>query len=91
LEVLNDTEFDATEWLDTSADSNWVVRTLKLWFTLHKQYNQQEWTQFPEILKDKQFFEEAQKVILSVGAEFGKYIEDSVKDFDFSDDTLYRV
>lgn len=28
---------------------------------------------------------------MKVGPEFGKYIEDSVKHFDFSEDTLYRV
>lgn len=74
LEVLNDTEFDAEEWLSSSSDNSWVIRTLKLWFTLHKGHNQQKWTQFPEILKDKPFFEKAQTVILNVGPEFGKIL-----------------
>lgn len=39
LEVLNDTEFDTEDWLSQSADSTWVIRTLKLWFTLHKDHN----------------------------------------------------
>lgn len=52
LEVLNDTDFDAEEWLEASNDSSWVIRTLKLWFTLHKEHNDQAWTQFPEILND---------------------------------------
>ena len=59
LEVLNDTEFEAGEWLSSSTENSWVIRTLKLWFTLHKKHNQEKWTQFPEILKDKQFFEKA--------------------------------
>ena len=44
LEVLNDTDFDADEWLSSSVDNSWVIRTLKLWFTLHKDHNQEAWT-----------------------------------------------
>ena len=36
LEVLNDTDFDAEEWLSSHSDNQWVIRTLKLWFTLNK-------------------------------------------------------
>lgn len=72
LEVLNDTEFDTEDWLSQSADSTWVIRTLKLWFTLHKDHNEEEWTQFPEILQDAEFFEKVQPILLKIGPEFGK-------------------
>ena len=44
LEVLKDTDFEYDEWREGVEDNKWVKRTAKLWFTLHKKYNQQEWT-----------------------------------------------
>ena len=34
LSVLEDEDFDIPDWIDTSADNDWVVKTLKIWFTL---------------------------------------------------------
>jgi hypothetical protein len=70
---LNDTGFDADDWIESSKNNIWVIRTLKLWFTLHKEHNNKPWTQFPEILKDAEFFEQVTPILLEVGPEFGKY------------------
>ena len=71
------------DWLSTAADSTWVIKTLKLWFTLHKSHNQEEWTQFPQILNDESFFQSAKGALENIGVSFAKYIEESVKEFDF--------
>ncbi len=41
------------------AANNWVVRTVKIWFTLHKDYNKKDLAQFPQILDNSEFFSQA--------------------------------
>jgi hypothetical protein len=36
---LKDTPFDYENWLEDVGTNEWVKRTTKLWFTLHKKYN----------------------------------------------------
>lgn len=91
LEVLNDTDVDMEDWLSSSQDSSWVIKTLKLWFTLHKSHNKEGWTQFPQVLADESFFDNAKNALQSISVSFAKYIEDSVKEFDFSEETLFRL
>ena len=91
LGVLQDEEFDIKEWIETSQDSEWVIKTLKIWFTMVKATNDKEWVQFPQVLNNKEFYEEAKKELLKVQDGFYKYIEESVKNFDFSQQALFRV
>ena len=39
LSVLQDEDFDIKEWIETSKENEWVLMTLKLWFTILKTTN----------------------------------------------------
>lgn len=41
LEILEDIPFDYEDWEETAPEQPWCVKTLKIWFTLIKDYSEE--------------------------------------------------
>lgn len=56
---------DISSWISEADDSDLVKKTLKIWFTLCKSYNQQPWCRFPSVLDTDEFYPNAKVVLLT--------------------------
>ncbi len=91
LEILEDAPLDIEEWVTEQQANEWVVRTVKLWFTLHSAYTKQDFVQFPAILDDQAFFAKAIDVLRLEVEDIATYVKKGGEYFQFTDDVLMRV
>ena len=66
LQILEDIPCDYSDWVDTEYDSQWVARTLKLFYFSQKKFTMiNKWARWPEIFHtpDEKFFDKASKAI----------------------------
>jgi len=60
LEILEDIPIDYDDWEEGAQEEKWVIRTLKLWFFMQKNFNVvHRWAAWPEIMSDKDFMKRA--------------------------------
>ena len=75
LEILEDIPIDYDDWEETAHEEQWVIRTLKLWFFMQKNFNVvHRWAAWPEIMSDKDFMKRAVTQIEDVVDDFSEYI-----------------
>jgi len=56
ISIIKEIGIDVNDWIESSADNDWSIRTLKIWFFLLKDFSAtHEWAAWPEILKDDPF------------------------------------
>jgi hypothetical protein len=91
LEILEDAPLDIEEWIEEQKENEWVIRTVKLWFTLHSSYNKQDFVQFPAILDDQAFFAKAIAILKPEVDDIATYIMKAGNNFEFTDDVLLRL
>jgi hypothetical protein len=66
-----------------------VIRTLKLWFFMQKNFSiVHKWAQWPEIFQDNDFMKRASPIIEDVADEFGDYITEKTDIFAVSEPAL---
>lgn len=76
LEILQDCPIDYEDWSGSSAEEEWVIRTLKLWFFLIKDFAHiHKWASWPQIFDDKAFMKKAVAVIEEQADEFYDYLQ----------------
>lgn len=86
LEILEEIPIDYDDWEETAPEEKWVIRTLKLWFFMQKNFNiVHRWAAWPEILSDKDFMKRAMAQIEDVVDDFGEYIQEKVDCFAIDD------
>jgi hypothetical protein len=89
LEILDEIPIDYDDWEESAPDEKWVIRTLKLWFFMQKNYNiVNRWAAWPEILSDKDFIKRAMAKIEEVVDDFGEYILEKVENFALDDPAI---
>ncbi len=88
---MKEVEFDIKEWLQLSESNEWVLNTLRLWFSFQTEFQNETWCRYPDIYDDKKFWAGCQPVLLSHIGNFSDYIESTSIVFDFSDETIARV
>lgn len=75
LEILQDCPIDFEDWSTTSAEEEWVIRALKIWFFLIKDFALiHKWASWPKILDDAAFIEKAKDVIEEQADDFYDYL-----------------
>ena len=65
-------EVDISEWISDINESEKTKNVLRLWFSLLKPYNHQEWAEFPAILDEEIFYPNAKMVLLNDATKLGK-------------------
>jgi hypothetical protein len=80
LEILQDCPIDFEDWSSASADEEWVIRTLKLWFFCIKDFAVvHQWASWPQILDDTAFIKKAKDVIEEQQDDFYDYLQINTK------------
>ena len=75
LEILTDCPIDFEDWSSTSMEQEWVIRTLKIWFFMIKDFAViHKWASWPLILDDSAFIKKAADVIEENADEFYEYL-----------------
>ena len=64
LQVMKEVDFDIEEWIESSEDSEWVIKTLKLWFIFQKEFADVHWCSWPYIEEDVLFWNKAKDVLM---------------------------
>jgi len=60
IEIIEEMGIDINDWIEISAENQWSIRTLKLWFFLQKDFAATNtWASWPAILDDEAFKEMA--------------------------------
>jgi len=86
LEILEDIPIDYDDWEETAQEEKWVIRTLKLWFFMQKNFNVvHRWAAWPEIMSDKDFMKRAIAQIEDVVDDFSEYITEKIDNFAIHD------
>lgn len=86
IEIIEEMGIDFEDWVDSSVDSEWSIRTLKIWYFLQKDFAKtHEWASWPLIFDDSAFMEKACDDIEVVIEEFHQYLIDKSAAF-FSED-----
>lgn len=71
IEIIEEMGIDFNDWVESSVDSEWTIRTLKLWFFLQKDFvAANEWAAWPNLFDDSAFMEKACDQIEDVIEEF---------------------
>lgn len=56
IEIIEEMGIDFEDWVESSVDSKWTIRTLKLWFHLQKDFTSANaWAAWPAIFDDSAF------------------------------------
>ena len=56
IDIVKDIEIEYDDWIEQSEESEWTIRTLKLWFFMQKGFaDSNPWAQWPQIFDDKSF------------------------------------
>ena len=64
LEILQDCPIEFEDWSENSAEQEWVIRTLKIWFFMIKDFAViHKWASWPAILDDQAFIKKAKEII----------------------------
>jgi hypothetical protein len=72
--ILSEIPIDFEDWM-SSVDEEWVIRTLKIWFFMLKDFSiVHGWAKWPEIFDDKAFMKKATGVIEEQAEEFNDYL-----------------
>lgn len=74
IEFLADNDVELSSWISEANENERVKKILKIWFTLIREYNQEQWCKFPAILDDDQFYPNAKMVLLQEAQMLGKLI-----------------
>ena len=93
IEIIDEMGIDVNDWIESSADNEWSIRTLKIWFFLQKDFAKTNaWASWPAILNDDAFRSAAEEEIEKVIEDFHQYLIEKSANF-FSDDaeTLLRA
>ena len=72
LDFLADMDVDISTWISEANESELVKKVLRVWFSLVKPYNQQEWTSYPAILDEDNFYPQAKMSLLNDAMMLGK-------------------
>jgi len=65
-------DVEISSWISEANDSDLVKKVLRVWFTLVKPYSEQEWTNFPAILDEDNFYPHAKMTLLNDAMTLGK-------------------
>ena len=85
IEIIEEMGIDFNDWVESSVDSEWSIRTLKIWFFLQKDFAaNNDWASWDKIFDDTSFMEKACDHIEEVIEEFHQYLIDKSGTF-FSD------
>ncbi len=85
LQILEDIPCDFSDWVDTESESEWVARTLKLFYFCQKKFIMiNKWARWPDIFHtpDEKFFEKASKAIEDNVEELDQYLQSTCKQMD---------
>jgi len=86
IEIIEEMGIDVNDWIESSADNEWSIRTLKIWFFLQKDFAaSNEWASWPLILNDETFKNSAEEEIERVIEDFHQYLIEKSANF-FSED-----
>ena len=84
IDIVKDIQIEYDDWTETSLESVWTIRTLKLWFFLIKGFPQANtWAQWPMIYNDKAFMDKACLVIKEEIEELHVYLISMSAQFEF--------
>jgi len=82
IEIIEEMGIDVNDWIESSADNEWSIRTLKLWFFLQKDFAAANaWASWPAILDDEAFKEKASEEVEKVIESFHQYLIDKSAEF----------
>ncbi len=65
-------DVDISTWISEANESELVKKVLRVWFSLVKPYNKQEWTSYPAILDEDNFYPQAKMSLLNDAMMLGK-------------------
>lgn len=86
IDIVKDIQIEYEDWIETSVDSEWTIRTLKLWFFMLRGFaDKNAWVQWPQIFNDKAFMTKACETIEGEVAELHVYLTSKSKEFVFDD------
>lgn len=86
LEILQDIPVDYDDWVETAIDETWVIRTLKLWFFMQKNFSiVHKWASWPDIFNDTSFMKKAVKIVEDIAEELDTYLPEKVDTLIFDD------
>ena len=90
IDIVKDIQIEYDDWIEASVDSEWTIRTLKLWFFMLKDKN--AWSQWPAIFNDATFMAKACETIKEEIEELHTYLVNGSQKFTFDDlEHLIRV
>jgi hypothetical protein len=86
IDIVKDIQIEYEDWIETSVDSEWTIRTLKLWFFMLRGFaDKNAWAQWPQIFNDKAFMTKACETIEGEVTELHVYLTSKSKEFVFDD------
>jgi len=86
IEIIEEMGIDFNDWVESSVDSEWSIRTLKLWFFLQKDFSAaNDWAAWPNLFDDSTFMEKACDQIEDVIEEFHQHLIEKSANF-YSED-----
>jgi hypothetical protein len=74
VDFLKENDVEIELWIDDLESSAKFRKILKVFFLLNSNYNKEEWCQFPQILQDDAFLEQAKEVLQRDAAKLSKYL-----------------
>ena len=83
IDIVKDIQIEYDDWIEASVDSEWTIRTLKLWFFMLKDKN--AWSQWPAIFNDAEFMTKACETIEEEIGELHTYLVNGSQKFTFDD------
>ena len=86
IEIIEEMGIDVNDWIESSADNEWSIRTLKIWFFLQKDFAAtHDWASWPAIMDDDVFKPKAEEEVERVIEDFHQYLIEKSQNF-YSDD-----
>ena len=78
IEIIQEIGIEYNDWEECNKDSNWTIRTLKLWFFLQKDFLvANKWAAWPDLFDQSAFMDKACEQIEDVIDDFHQYLLDS--------------
>mmetsp|Transcript_13112 Transcript_13112/g.9501 ORF Transcript_13112/g.9501 Transcript_13112/m.9501 type:complete len:119 (-) Transcript_13112:310-666(-) len=74
LEILEDCPIELEEWQQTQQENAWAIRTVKLWFAMHKDHKELDFVKFPQIMSDPDFIRQAVAELIDYKESMQVYI-----------------
>lgn len=89
IEIIEEMGIDFNDWVESSVDAEWSIRTLKLWYFLQKDFSAtNDWAAWPNLFDDSAFMEKACDQIEDVIDEFHQHLIDKSATFFCADPEL---